>query len=52
MSPSAQGYNLVPGKYKYGDLAFEVGEVSNEAAKYGREFCKISTQRVTALARS
>jgi hypothetical protein len=29
----------VPGKYKYRDLALQVGGVSNETLKYGREFC-------------
>jgi hypothetical protein len=29
----------------------QVGGVSNEPVKYGREFCRTSTQRVTALAR-
>jgi hypothetical protein len=35
-------------KYKYGDLALQVGGVSNETVKYGREFCGTSTPRVTA----
>jgi hypothetical protein len=39
--------NPVPGGYKYGDLALQVGGVSNETVKYGREFCGTST----ALAR-
>jgi hypothetical protein len=30
--------NPVPGGYKYGDLALQVGGVSDEAIKYGREF--------------
>jgi hypothetical protein len=30
--------------YKYGDLALQVGEVSNETVKYGRELCGILTQ--------
>jgi hypothetical protein len=34
----------VPGGYKYGDLALEVGGVSDETIKYGREFCGTSTQ--------
>jgi hypothetical protein len=29
----------VPGRYKYGDLALQVGGVSNETVKYNREFC-------------
>jgi hypothetical protein len=40
--------NLVPGAitgppyswgYKYGNLAFQVGGLSDETVKYGREFC-------------
>jgi hypothetical protein len=31
------------GGYKYGDLALQVGGVSNETVKYGREFCETST---------
>jgi hypothetical protein len=34
----------VPGAYKYGDLALQVGGVSDETVKYGREFCGTSTQ--------
>jgi hypothetical protein len=34
----------VPGGYKYGDLALQVGGVSNETVKYGLEFCGPSTQ--------
>jgi hypothetical protein len=34
----------VPGGYKYGDLAFQVGGVSDETVKYGREFCGTSSQ--------
>jgi hypothetical protein len=34
----------VPGGYKYGDLALQVGGVSDETVKYGREFCGTSTQ--------
>jgi hypothetical protein len=30
--------------YKYGNLALQVGGVSDETVKYGREFCWISTQ--------
>jgi hypothetical protein len=30
--------------YKYGNLALQVGGVSNETVKYGREFCGTSTQ--------
>jgi hypothetical protein len=36
-------HNPVPGGYKYGDLSFQVGGVSDETAKYGREFCRTST---------
>jgi hypothetical protein len=42
MEPSARGYNwatLFLGGYKYGDLALEVGGVSDETVKYGRVFC-------------
>jgi hypothetical protein len=34
---SSLGY-AVPGGYKYGDLALQVGGVSDETVKYGREF--------------
>jgi hypothetical protein len=34
----------VPGGYKYGDLALQVGGVSNETVKYGREFCGTSAE--------
>jgi hypothetical protein len=34
----------VPGGYKYGNLSIQVGGVSNETVKYGREFCGTSTQ--------
>jgi hypothetical protein len=38
-------YNYpAPGGYKYGNLALQVGGVSNETVKYGREFCGTSTQ--------
>jgi hypothetical protein len=30
--------------YKYGNLALQVGRVSNETVKYGREFCGTSTE--------
>jgi hypothetical protein len=30
--------------YKYGNLALQVGGVSDETVKYGREFCGSSTQ--------
>jgi hypothetical protein len=33
-----------PGVYKYGDLALQVGGVSDETVKYGREFCGTSVQ--------
>jgi hypothetical protein len=48
--PSARGYNwatLFLGDirvYIYRDLALQVGGVSNEIVKYGREFCGNSTQ--------
>jgi hypothetical protein len=29
---------------KYGDLALQIGGVSDEAVKYGREFCGTPTQ--------
>jgi hypothetical protein len=34
----------VHGGYKYGDLALQVGGVSDETVKYAREFCGTSTQ--------
>jgi hypothetical protein len=34
----------VPEGYKYGNLALQVGGVSDETVKYGREFCGTSTQ--------
>jgi hypothetical protein len=34
----------VPGGYKYGNLALQVGGVSDETVKYVREFCGTSTQ--------
>jgi hypothetical protein len=34
----------VPGGYKHGDQALQVGRVSDEIIKYGREFCGTSTQ--------
>jgi hypothetical protein len=36
--------HLVPGGYKYGNLALQVEGVSDETLKYGREFCGTSTQ--------
>jgi hypothetical protein len=33
----------VPEGYKYGNLALQVGGVSDETVKYGREFCGTST---------
>jgi hypothetical protein len=46
--PSARGYNwaTLPCSwgYKYRDLALQVGGVSNETVKYGREFGGTSTQ--------
>jgi hypothetical protein len=38
--------------YKYGDLAFQVGGVSDETVKYGRRVLRDFDLRVTALARS
>jgi hypothetical protein len=38
------GNHPVPGRYKYGNLALQVGGVSDETVKYGREFCGTSTQ--------
>jgi hypothetical protein len=35
---------FVPGGYKYGNLALQVGGVSDETVKYGREFCGTSAQ--------
>jgi hypothetical protein len=35
-----------PGGYKYGDLALQVGGVSNETIKYGHEFCWIWTREL------
>jgi hypothetical protein len=29
----------VPGGYKYGNLALQIGRVSDETAKYGYGFC-------------
>jgi hypothetical protein len=37
--PGVQLGHPVPGGDKYGDLALQVGGVSNETVKYGREFC-------------
>jgi hypothetical protein len=37
-------HKSVPGGYKYRDLALQVGGVSDETEKYGREFCGTSTQ--------
>jgi hypothetical protein len=35
----------IPGVYKYGNLALQVGGVSDETVKYGREFCGTSIQQ-------
>jgi hypothetical protein len=43
-SPEDELCHPVPGGYKYRDLALQVGGVSNETVKYGREFCGTSTQ--------
>jgi hypothetical protein len=43
----------VPGGYKYGDLALQVGgSLESEAVKYGHESFGIRTMRMTALART
>jgi hypothetical protein len=34
--------STVPGGYKYGNLALQVGGVSDETEKYSREFCGTS----------
>jgi hypothetical protein len=47
MEPNVWGVYLgypVPGKYKYGDLAFQVGGVSNVTVKYGYEVCGTSAR--------
>jgi hypothetical protein len=36
--------HTVPGGYKYENLALQVGGVSDEAVKYGRDFCGTWTQ--------
>jgi hypothetical protein len=36
----------VPGGYKYENLALQVGGVSDETVKYGREFCGTSTEEL------
>jgi hypothetical protein len=41
--PGVQLSHPVPGGYKYGDLTLQVGGVSDETVKYGREFCDTST---------
>jgi hypothetical protein len=44
--PSARGFNLANlflGGYKYGNLAFQDGRVSDEAVKYGYGFCATRT---------
>jgi hypothetical protein len=44
---SARGYNwttLFLGGYKYRNLTLQVGGVSDETIKYGREFCGTLTQ--------
>jgi hypothetical protein len=33
-----------PEGYKYGNLALQVGEVSDETVKYGREFCNYTVK--------
>jgi hypothetical protein len=45
--PSVRGYNwatLFLGDVNTGNLALQVGGVSDETIKYGREFCGTSTQ--------
>jgi hypothetical protein len=34
----------IPGGYKCGDLALQIGGVTDETVKYGREFCGTSAQ--------
>jgi hypothetical protein len=36
--------HTVPGGCKYGDLALQVGGVSDETVEYGREFYRTSTK--------
>jgi hypothetical protein len=36
--------DLYTSVYSYGNLALQVGGVSNETVKYGREFCGTSTK--------
>jgi hypothetical protein len=43
-SPEVWLGHPVLGEYKYGDLALQVGWVSNETVKYGHEFCGTLTQ--------
>jgi hypothetical protein len=45
--PGVQLGYPVPGGYKYGNLAFQVGEVSYETVKYGFGFC--ATQTIESL---
>jgi hypothetical protein len=43
-SMKTTNHTPVPGGYKYEHLALQVGGVSDETVKYGREFCGASTQ--------
>jgi hypothetical protein len=38
ITPGVQLGHLVPGRYKYWDLALQVSGVSDETVKYGREY--------------
>jgi hypothetical protein len=38
--PGGITLHSAPGGYKYGDLALQVGVVSNETVIYGRELCE------------
>jgi hypothetical protein len=42
--PGIQLGHPIPGGYKYGHLDLQVGRVSDERVKYGREFYRISTK--------
>jgi hypothetical protein len=46
IKPSVRGYNwatLFPGGYKYEDLVFQVGGVSDETVIYGYGYCTTVT---------
>jgi hypothetical protein len=48
--PTARGYRItgppVPGVHKYGDLALQVGGVSDDTVKYGYGFCATECHRI------